>query len=388
MNCDYESPRLWNWLAAALGSRGTVHWCYLTERTGHEAGGYGLVRADGRHTPRSLAARDVAASLKQHEDILIRAEVPTQVAILYDPDVSTLLFAMELDDSLYGRAHVGYYRSVWEADLVARYVTPETLGDVKEPVLIAPMAMMMRDEMAEQIAEYVRQGGVLITEAHTGMFDERGWLRPTWPPKPLAEAAGLIEGEALASDSQNGSVVTGADGTVKNSDPSKGPAIDPLHLGPTIHFSHPFSAEVPAQEFLSPLELNGALPSATCYDLTAAARHQFGSGQVYYFGTYLGLALESGKGGGDRLMHEILLHHAQPVVSGDQLRPRLLRSDAGALLIVFNGSSAQAVNEQVRVPDEYVRAENIATGETFDLTSGEIPVVIEPDDVAVYRLQS
>lgn len=46
----------WNWLSAALGSTGTIHWCYLTERTGHEAGRFGMIRLDATHTERSREA--------------------------------------------------------------------------------------------------------------------------------------------------------------------------------------------------------------------------------------------------------------------------------------------------------------------------------------------
>ena len=210
---DYH---LWNWLAAALGSAGTVYWCYLTELTGQEAGNFGMVRGNGEDTSRSREIVATGARLRQYEDILTTARPATQVAMLYSADNSSLLFAMELADKRYGQSHTGYYRAAWKADLGVRYVTYETLEDVKEKVLIVPMALTMSDQVADQLAQYVHDGGVLITDCRTGLYDERGWMRPGLPAASLREAAGLTEGEQICSDPENEPVVPTADGTVDN----------------------------------------------------------------------------------------------------------------------------------------------------------------------------
>ncbi len=380
---DYH---LWNWLAAATGSQGTVHWCYLAERTGHEAGGFGMIRLDGEHTARSRAIAEVAACLRRHQDILTSATVPSQVAVLYDPDVSSLLFAMELDDELYGESHLGYYHTLWKNDLAARYVTFDTLDDIRENVLLVPMALTMSDEVAGRLADFVAGGGVLVAEARTGMFDDRGWMRARVPAGQLAEAAGLTEGEMICSDPANRIVVPGADSTVKASGPVDLPEMDPIHLGPPIRFSEPANVEVPAHGFLVPLELHGAEPIGVYQETAFAARRAYGQGTVYYIGTYLGLALARGVAEAHRLLQAILRQHTVPVVRGDRLRPRLIRGGPGDLLVVFNDHPSQEAEEEVVLPEDAVGAENAVTGQAMPTSDGRIRLSVPPEDAAVLRL--
>ena len=382
---DYH---VWNWLAAALGSHGTVHWCYLTERTGHEAGGYGMVRPDGSHTQRSLAIRDVAADLRKHQDVLLSGSIPTQVAVLNDPDISSLLFAMEMSDDLYGKSHVGYYRAIWHADLNARFITPAQLKKIDEPILIIPMGLLLNNASIEYIAEYVHAGGVLITDARTGMFDERGWLRPTLPAGRLAEAAGLKEEEMLATYPRNNGVdVPTADGTVLKGNHNSVPSIDPVHQSPTIEFSQPVNVGVPAEEFVVPLALDGAKPMAKYGDMTLAACHDFGNGHVYYFGTYLGLALEKNALGAHAILSAILTQHAKPTIRGKGLRPRLIVGDDAALLVVFNEDPQKNIQESFTISPQYSNVTCVRTGQTLDLNKGSIVVEVAPEDVGIFRLE-
>lgn len=381
-----KDMHLWNWLAVAMGSQGVVHWCYLTERTGHEAGGYGLVRLNGEHTPRSLAAKEVAARLRQQQDIILSASIPTQVAVLYDPDISSLVFAMELEDTLYGESHIGYYRAIWRSDLAARYVLPNELDDLREQVLIVPMGLALDDAAADRIARFVRAGGTVIAEARTGLFDMRGWLRDKTPAGSLTEVFGIVEGEMIASDELNNGPVPSADGTVKTKRPEDLAVIDPIHLGPAIQFDWPIAATVRAHEFLTPLELHGAQPIGRHGEMVLATHHQYGEGHAYYFGTYLGLALYKRVPHAIALTRDILLRHAAPSIRGNGLRPRLVRGGEAALLIVFNDHATDTVSEPVRLPEPYMRAMDVATGKTADIASRQILIALDPESVAVYRL--
>ncbi len=381
--------RVWNWLAAAMGSQGTIHWCYLAERTGHEAGGYGMMRADGSHTSRSLAIRDVAVDLRKHQDVLLAAKVKSQVAVLNDPDISSLLFAMEQSDDLYGKSHVGYYRAVWHADLNARFITPGQLDKIEEPILVIPMGLLLDDEAIERIVNYVHGGGTLIADARTGMFDTRGWLRPTLPAGRLAQAAGLVEEEMLATYPKDEAVdMPTADGTISKDNLSSAPPLDEVHLSPTIQFTAPLSAGVSAEEFVVPLTTNGAEPIGKYGDMTLATHHRYGDGHVYYFGTYMGLALEKNSLGAHEVMAAILKAHAEPTLRGHKLRPRLIRGDDASLLVVFNEDHERSVQEQVVLPQQYSKATCVRTEQTCAIEDGELSIEVEPEEVVVYRLES
>ena len=376
----------WNWLSAALGSSGTMYWCYLQERTGQEGTCFGMMRLNGEHTPRSREIARTGALLKEHEDILTNATMATQVAVLYDPDNSSLLYGMELDDFLYGESHNGYYHTVWAADLTARFVTYEHLADVREPVLIVPMAMTMPEHVADAIAAFVEAGGVLITDGMTGMFDERGWLRPTIPAGKLAAAAGVVEGEKVYSDPGNDVVIPAADGTIRDETGTNLVPLDPIHCGPPITFSWPIAAEVPVHSYLVPLELNGARAIGQYEDMVLATHHEYGRGQVYYFGTYMGLALSKNVPDAHRLLASILQRHATPVVCGERLRPRLITDGERAILTVFNDNLKEEVTEAIPLPDGFTRAQDIADGTDVAVANGAASVTVAADAVTVLLL--
>ena len=380
---DYHA---WNWLAAALGSTGTLHWWYCAERTGHEAGNFGLVRPNGDHTPRSLAVAETAARLFQHEDVITNAKVETQVAILYGSDNSSLLFAMELSDRRYGFSHAGYYRAVWKSDLTARYVTYDTLDDIQEGVLIVPMALTMPDRITERIAAFVRDGGVLITDARTAMFNENGFMRPNLPGGALREAAGLVEGEQVCTDPANKVTVPTADGTIDENARQDLPPLDPIHLGPPIRFSEPLGVDVPAHGFLTPLMLEGATAIGTYGDTVLAASNDYGRGRVYYFGTYMGLALDRNVPEAHALLKRILRDHADPVLRGNRLRPRLLAGNTDALLMVFNDHRKETVEEPVIIPDAFTTVTDVVSGEQVPLVDGEMAVRVDAENARVFRL--
>ncbi|MDK1046091.1 MAG: hypothetical protein QGM45_10455, partial [Anaerolineales bacterium] len=158
-------------------------------------------------------------------------------------------------------------------------------------------------------------------------------------------------------------------------------------LGPPIHFTWPIEAHVPVHGYLVPLKLAGAMPLGCCGDMILAAHHEYGKGQVYYFGTYMGRALCKNIPEAHALLREILLGHARPVIRGDRLRPRLITSATGALLVAFNDHHTEAVSEALGVPDRFESAQNIVTGETYPLTDGKISLTVGPEDAVVLLLK-
>jgi glyoxylase-like metal-dependent hydrolase (beta-lactamase superfamily II) len=94
---------------------------------------------------------------------------------------------------------------------------------VKERILIVPMALTMPDRVAESLARFVADGGVLIADVGTGLYDEHGHMRRVLPAGVLAEAAGLTEGELLCSDPGNRPTVPTADGRILREEPADAP---------------------------------------------------------------------------------------------------------------------------------------------------------------------
>jgi beta-galactosidase len=367
--------RAWNWLAAAYGAKATIYWCYLEERTGPEAGGFGLVRANGESTSRSRSAGETASVLREYEEILTDHLPVPQVGILYDSDNAMQLFAMENGDDLYTQSHIGYYRAVWRTDLYARYITYDTLDDLDGlRVLIAPMCLTLPEHVAKAIAAFVHAGGVLIGEARMGLYDDRGYNQPVLPCGILARVVGAVEQEAVCSDPQNRPGLNNPRG-------EQWP--DPIHNGPEISFTEPASAGVRARGYLCPLTLTEGRSIAQCLGHTLAVANNYGQGTAYYFGTYLGLALAENDGTSLSIVQSLLERHTAPQVKGKALRPRWIEGGGKALLAVFNDSRRETHREQIRLPRSYARAYDVYDKREVRIADQFLQVQIEPESVCI-----
>lgn len=373
-----KDVRAWNWLSAASGAKGICYWCYLTESTGPEAGGFGLVPFSGELSERAREAARQSALMQQLQSVLCDYQPQPQVAVLYDPDNSTLLWAMENTDTLYGESFNGYARAIFESDVWARYLTYDTFDDIREKVLIVPMCLTLREDVAQKVKEFVAAGGILISDARMGLFDERGYLQPILPSFGLHEAAGLREEESYCSDPSFAPARSVPGG-------SRWP--DEIYNGPMLSISEPIAGEVPTSEFLSPLRLEGADACGEWDGHVIAAHHIYGKGEVWYFGTYLGLSIYRGRTDALNAIKKILAEHTNPEVHAEILRPRLISGDGRKLLCVFNDDSYASHSDTVYLPEGVTQAVSLFDGKPVQVKTGCMTVTLDADDAQVYELK-
>lgn len=373
-----KDVRAWNWLAVAYGAKAIVYWCYLTESTGPEAGSFGLITFDGKTTERALEMSRQKALITKYSNIIMDYSPKADVAILFDPDNSSLLFGMEGGDELYSDSHMGFYKAVWENDLYARYVTYQSLEDIREKVLIVPMCLTISQDAADKIKEFVRRGGILITEARTGLFDERGFLQPVLPSFGLTAIAGLTEAEACCSDPRNRPSLNNPDNL---------PWPDEIYSGPEITMEEPVPVGFRVHGYLAPLLLNGAKCIGRWKDLCLAAHSTYGDGEVYYFGTYLGLALQNRDQGAHKLFSALVGKYLMPKIKGKSLRPRLLEKENQALLAIFNDRQFDIASDRITLPERYTKAYDIIGDRTIPIENNRIDITIEPEDTMILYLE-
>ena len=370
--------RTWNWLGAVYGAKGIIYWCYLTESTGFEAGSYGLVEYNGRITKRAQEAARQAKLFKERYHIFKEFLLKTEIAILYDPANSAMLFAMDSNSELYAKSHIGYYKNIWNNDLYARYVTYDTLDGIDEKILIVPMCLTIDEKTAEKIKSFVEQGGILIAEARMGLFDENGFLQPDLPSFGLSEVSGLVEEEAVYSDVSNKP-------SVNNSKDSDWP--EEILRGPMVQMSGGSKARFHVQEYLAPLLTEDAECIGKWNDICLAAHNEYGKGEVYYFGTYLGLALFNESEGAHTIISDILRKHVKPQVSGKKLRPRLIENGSEGILTVFNDSRSEGISDCITLPEKFNTAKDLFSGKVLSIRKNAIEIIVEPEDVAVIHLE-
>jgi len=368
----------WNWLSVAYGVKAIIYWCYLEESTGLEAGSFGLIRYNGKNTERAQEAARQANLINKNFHIFKEYTPKADVAILYDPDNSSLLFAMENKDDRYSQSHTGYYKAVWGNDLYAKYITYSSLEDLKEKILIVPMCLTLPQNVADHIKNYVKKGGILITDARMGLFDESGFLKPDLPSCGLTDIAGLREDEAFYSDPGN---------RPEFNNPGNLSWPDEIYGGPEISITYPIKTSFRVHGYLAPLLLKDAECIGKWKDICLAAHNNYGKGEVYYFGTYLGLALSQGEKGAFSLLSAILNRYVNPAVRGNMLRPRLIEGNNESLLVVFNVDKLKEFSETITLPGEYINVYDVINnGKKIVIEENKVELSVEPEGVRVLRL--
>ncbi|MBN2292081.1 MAG: beta-galactosidase, partial [Pirellulales bacterium] len=369
--------RSWNWLAAFYGAKGIMYWCYLTESTGNEAQGYGLIRFNGETTHRAREAARNFELLRQYEQLFIDHVPTADVAMLYDPSSSIIMFAQEGNDKWISHSHVAYHRQVWDSDLYTHWVTFEDLDSLTEKVLIVPIHYILTEEAAVAIRKYVSNGGTLIAENSLGLFNRNGMLQPRIPSFGLAEVCGLEEEE---------NYYTWPDYQPSGGQPFVGSFEKEVHCSPQIKIFDPLETSFNAYGFVTPLRLTTARSLGGWKDYCLAAHNHYRKGEAYYFGTFLGLSIFNRQNGAGTLVRRILGDKVTPKVKGQELRPRLMENGEQGLLAVFNNSRSQTYTELIAVPGKYHRATDIHQRTDVTLNNSHVKVSVPPEDVVVINL--
>jgi beta-galactosidase len=368
-----------NWLSAAYGAKAIVYWCYLSEVTGNEAPGYCLVRANGEITARAAEAAKTWELFQRFEPLIMDHSPRSDVAIMYDPDSSVMLFAQDGHDRWVSHSHMAYYRAVWNEDCLATWVPPDKLDDIQEQILIVPMHYSLSKNSAKAIRRYVEEGGTVIAETNFGLFSPNGMQHSQVPPHGLAEVFGLEEEEGFR---------TWPDYQAPVNQPFGGPWRGEEYQAPAITVNAPIEAEFRAYGYLTPLRLSTARAIGHWRDTPIVAHNRFGKGEAYFFGTYAGLSMFNLESGATALVRAIIRSKTSPGVRGGQLRPRLIDGGDEALLCVFNNSRVEDYEEDVEVPSRFRSAVDVYSERTVDIRDGRIALAVDAEDVAVVHLRS
>jgi len=380
--------RLWNWMAVACGAKGVLYWTYHSEATGTEATGFGLVARDGSPTERVLEAAEDNRLIQDHWDIIEHYKPKPEVAILFEQDNSLLTFAMSGNEDASTESFRGYYKALWNCDHFVDFIEAASLPNAAYKVIIAPWHLIGKKETCESLRAYVEGGGTLILETSFGQFDEHFFYNPTVPPYDLAEAFGYREKEGYYLQREVLNVRDRAAGI--ESRPMEPPphlaASERIYFDPEIVFSLPKPLRVKGNTYLTPVEITSATPIARYQDLTVGATKKLGKGQVYYIGTNLGASIASGNDAGIELVGAIVAGAVKPVVTADQVRPRLVEGKNRSLLIVFNDTSEDQT-ASIKLPQRYRQAYDLHLSREVEVEQNAVRLTVPYEGVSVLQLE-
>ena len=369
--------RLWNWMLVAMGGKGIVYWCYLTEATGTESTGFGLVERDGSASERVLEAAQDHKLIQAQWEIIKDYKPRPEVAVIVDIDNALLTFAMSGKEDASTKSFAGYYKALWNSDVLVDFIEPQSLSNSdKYKVIIAPWHLIGKQETCDRLRQFVENGGTLLLETGFASYDEHMVYNPVVPAFGLAEVFGYREQESLYMMQND---------QRQNPKPEDLPASERVYVEGRLTFNEPIKATIKAHTFLTPITVSSANVIASYESTPVAASKRVGKGQVYYIGTNLGASIEEGSQEGIDLVRTVVGQAIGRVISSDKLRPRLMESAKGSLLIVFNDQTTDQA-AKIQVPSRYKVAMNIYDNQSQTIHDDMVDVTVPFEGVSVFRL--
>jgi len=357
-----EDIRLWNWISLASGGKGVLYWQWRPELLGPESPGFGLCNLDGSPTERTEAASWFAKFTNSHPELLGSKPLKGDAAIVVIPESQIFCHISDRNAGKYAQAVRGAYKALSQAGYQVDFVRPDQLEGY--PMVYLPFPLMIEEKTAKVLADYVRNGGVLISEACPAQFGNGGYVQVTTPGYGLHEVFGV------KAESGPETVLENAPHIVWND----------KSVWCTVHRQQ---LVVQSAEVLA--EYSDGGPAMT--------RNTFGNGKAVLIGTYPGLCLEWGCEDAGRLIADLaesLGVKPRAAPSDMDVWVRLHESDGRLTAYVVN-ISLERKEVTVRFSDDINALDSsvdIVTGEKVAAKDNQLTVSVNGHDARVLNLIS
>ncbi len=245
------------------GADAIIWFRWRTCAAGREQYWHGLLGHDGKPLRRYREAAQTAKELHALAGEVEGTTVKPDVAIIYDYEN---IWALQIQPGFLGNTYHAamyrYFRALFRAGVGVDMVKPtEDLSQYR--LVIAPDLTIVPDALAARFSEYVKNGGVLLTDCRFGVKDETNLCHERTLPGLLSEPLGITveEYEAIEEGMEYGLVGRkDIDGTF---------------------------AAVEYADWVSPqgAEVLVGYDQWHLSEFAAATRNRFGDGTAYYVGT-------------------------------------------------------------------------------------------------------
>jgi beta-galactosidase len=373
-----DNERFWLWQVLSHGAREVAVYAWYPMSSGYESGGYGLVNLDGSLTDRAQAAGEIARIVQRNSAGLNRAQpAAAQVAILYDR-LSYMVGGTEPTNSTLGNAErdslAGVYRAFWKDQIPVDFLNAPTLKAVDlhpYKIIFLPYPVMLSRRVADEIKQYVSEGGTVVAEARLAWNDARGYSSPVVPGFGLDEVFGAYEASIHPSAEPRIELVANAPGAQPGK-PIQGAAFEEdLHALPGASVLAHFAGGQPA-----------------------IVQNTFGRGKTILVGSFLGLAYQRKQDSttGDFLVSLAQAAGVAPQVSvkgegASQVEVRRLTDAQEQYVFVFNHADSPAdASIHIHLPMSVKHSRDLVSDE--ELPSSSLQRAAGGNDILLHKALS
>ena len=194
-----------DWLPQiGLGIRGFLFWQFRPEILGLESPAWGVVNLDGSDRPITDAVADFWKKVKPHAGRILDCPAPeSEIAIWKSRKNEIAHFAMDKKLDFISRSVRGYVDALYWQSYSFRFISERMLEERKLDgikLLIMPSPLYLSRAEADSLNEWVRSGGVLLTEAHLSCYSgTEGRYCRTVPGAGLADSWGICEAQSTST---------------------------------------------------------------------------------------------------------------------------------------------------------------------------------------------
>ncbi len=184
------------------GANMVEYWHWHSIHAGQETYWKGVLSHDLEPNRAYAEVSRIAHELKKVGPEIVDLKIKNQVAILYSVDSSNAISFMPYERQemgwVPGKAAGSYnavlsqlHRSLYDANVGADFVFPETADFSQYKLLIVPVLYVASDELLKKISDYVHAGGHVLMTFKSGFTNENSAVRWERAPGPLRDAAGF-----------------------------------------------------------------------------------------------------------------------------------------------------------------------------------------------------
>lgn len=189
--------RLWTYQAIAHGAEGIVYFRFRTALFGMEQYWYGVLDHDGVPRRRYYELQRTGRELKKLEEYILKGKNQYDALVVKSYDNA---WGHEIKRHADKYNYENHLYSFYKANSDLNVQTAVSKGNYsKYKIVYMPAFNIITDSQAEEVREYVKNGGTLVLTFRSGGRDEYNRVRPMALPGVFKDMAGIeaVEFDAL-----------------------------------------------------------------------------------------------------------------------------------------------------------------------------------------------
>jgi beta-galactosidase len=188
-----EDIRYWDMVSFMCGATGLLFLRWRPLLDGPLFGAFGPYGMDGSRTDRSRMSSKVAKWTNGSEQDTLWQSRPVQgqIGIVYVPETQLFTYAQQRSTEFYASSMQGVYQGFFDNNIQADWVRIDHIDEYD--TLYLPFPVMLSQETADKLRNWVEKGGTLIAEGCPGYFGDGAHVGTVQPNLGLDELFGARE---------------------------------------------------------------------------------------------------------------------------------------------------------------------------------------------------